>query len=102
MGSYHLDTARDRPGKLSETKRSRTQYNELLNMSYYRYITGVYKSFMPELNRTLRSSSVPRHVPQLDTARYTRSSSVPPSSSYSTRHAASPFMDRANSVPPRN
>ena len=32
-------------------------------MSYYRYITGVYKSYWPELNRTLRSSSSPRHVP---------------------------------------
>ena len=31
-------------------------------MSYYRYITGVYKSYWPELNRTLRSSSVPRTV----------------------------------------
>ena len=36
-------------------------------MSYYRYITGVYKSYKPELNRTLRSSSVPRHVPDIDT-----------------------------------
>ena len=35
-------------------------------MSYYRYITGVYKSYLPDLNRTLRSSSVPRTVPQLD------------------------------------
>ena len=33
-------------------------------MSYYRYITGVYKSYWPELNRTLRSSSSPRHIPQ--------------------------------------
>ena len=37
-----------------------------VNMSYYRYITGIYKSYRPELNRTLRSSSVPRHVPQLE------------------------------------
>ena len=35
-------------------------------MSYYRYIPSVYKSFWPGLNRTLRSSSVPRHVPALD------------------------------------
>ena len=34
----------------------------LSRMSYYRYITGVYKSYWPELNRTLRSSSVPRTV----------------------------------------
>ena len=33
-------------------------------MSYYRYIASVYKSYWPELNRTLRSSSSPRHVPQ--------------------------------------
>eukprot|EP00090_Calanus_glacialis_P021220 TRINITY_DN3274_c0_g1_i5.p1 TRINITY_DN3274_c0_g1~~TRINITY_DN3274_c0_g1_i5.p1 ORF type:complete len:253 (-),score=61.62 TRINITY_DN3274_c0_g1_i5:164-922(-) len=74
-------------------------------MSYYRYITGVYKSYWPELNRTLRSSSVPRHVPQLDTARNSRASSVPPSACFSpsffTRHSATPFRDRAMSVPPR-
>ena len=33
-------------------------------MSYYRYITGIYKSYWPELNRTLRSSSAPRHIPE--------------------------------------
>merc|ERR1719391_1025858 len=32
-------------------------------MSYYRYITGVYKSYWPGLNRTLRSTSVPRTIP---------------------------------------
>ena len=37
----------------------------LSRMSYYRYITGVYKSYWPELNRTLRSSSVPRTVASL-------------------------------------
>ena len=35
-------------------------------MSYYRYITSVYKSNWPEMNRTLRSSSVPRRVPAVD------------------------------------
>merc|ERR1711862_257702 len=74
-----------------------------LTMSYYRYITGITKSFRPP-TRALRSSSVPRHVPQLDTARYTRSSSVPPSASISTsfftRNSATPFRDRALSVPP--
>ena len=35
-------------------------------MSYYRYITSVYKSYLPELNRTLRSSSVPRTVTSMD------------------------------------
>ena len=39
-------------------------------MSYYRYITGVYKSYLPELNRTLRSSSVPRTVLPLDTSEF--------------------------------
>jgi len=73
-------------------------------MSYYRYITGVYKSYWPQLNRTLRSSSVPRSVPELDPSRYTRASSVPPSSFYSNSFlttSAMPFRDRAASVPPR-
>lgn len=71
-------------------------------MSYYRYITGVYKSYWPQLNRTLRSSSVPRSVPDIDTGRYSRASSVPPSafSSNSFLRGATPFRDRASSVPP--
>lgn len=89
-------------------------------MSYYRYITGLYKSYWPELNRTLRSSSVPRSVPDLDTGRFRRASSLPPSSYYSnsffssstspshysyspytpSSHSATPFLDRARSVPP--
>jgi len=84
-------------------------------MSYYRYITGIYKSYWPELNRTLRSSSVPRTVPE--PGRYVRGTSMPPgayftdypshyvtSTFYSgqrARASASPFADRANSVPPR-
>eukprot|EP00091_Calanus_sinicus_P018373 TRINITY_DN4176_c0_g1_i4.p1 TRINITY_DN4176_c0_g1~~TRINITY_DN4176_c0_g1_i4.p1 ORF type:complete len:217 (+),score=61.93 TRINITY_DN4176_c0_g1_i4:60-710(+) len=71
-------------------------------MSYYCYITGIYKSYRPQLNRTLRSSSVPRHVPPMDPDCFARSSSVPPSSYYSHpefSHAASPFRDRAMSVP---
>jgi len=75
-------------------------------MSYYKYITGVYKSFQPQLNRTLRSRSVPRRVPDLGISRQSRASSLPPSSSYSCdsfmgRYAATPFRDRAASVPPR-
>ena len=84
-------------------------------MSYYRYITSVYKSNWPEMNRTLRSSSVPRRVPAVDycqlflkfklskifweifLARYVRSTSVPP---VSNRYAATPFRDRATSTPP--
>jgi len=72
-------------------------------MSYYRYITGLYKSYWPQLNRTLRSSSVPRSVPDITTARAQRASSVPPSAFYSNSfysHAATPFRDRAASVPP--
>jgi len=75
-------------------------------MSYYQYITGIYKSYLPQLNRTLRSSSVPRRVPDVDTSRYSRSSSVPPSflssDSFLSRHSATPFRDRATSVPPRS
>lgn len=72
-------------------------------MSYYRYITGVYKSYWPQLNRTLRSSSVPRRVPDIDTGRFNRASSVPPSSFYSNSFitSAMPFRDRAASVPPQ-
>jgi hypothetical protein len=72
-------------------------------MSYYRYITGVYKSYWPELNRTLRSSSVPRHTPELTTGRFSRSSSVPLNAYFTPSfhsHAATPFRDRATSVPP--
>lgn len=70
-------------------------------MSYYRYITGVYKSYQPSLNRPLRSSSVPRHVPKLEvrtTSRNSRASSVPPLDSW--RFSATPFRDRAMSVGP--
>merc|ERR1711868_292412 len=79
-------------------------------MSYYRFITGVYKSYWPQLNRSLRSSSVPRHVPTLEkhpsnVSRSSRASSVPPGGYYSSsvfinRHAATPFRDRSLSVPP--
>jgi len=71
-------------------------------MSYYRYITGLYKSYLPQLNRTLRSSSVPRSVPDLDTNRFARSSSVPPTAfaANSFLRSATPFADRARSVPP--
>ena len=44
----------------------------IIIMSYYCYITGIYKSYRPELNRTLRSSSVPRHVPDMDPGQYSR------------------------------
>jgi len=73
-------------------------------MSYYRYITGLNRTLSPP-KRALRSSSVPRHVPQVDASRYARSSSVPPSltfsSSFFTRNSATPFRDRASSVPTR-
>jgi len=67
-------------------------------MSYYRYITGLYKSDIRALNRTLRSTSVPRSCHTVETHSYNRSTSVPPSTFYSrafTSHAATPFGDRA-------
>jgi len=67
-------------------------------MSYYCYITGLYKSYLPQLNRTLRSSSVPRHVQDIDRSSYSRSVSVPPVDPL--RYSATPFHDRSTSVPP--
>ena len=67
-----------------------------VNMSYYRYITGVYKSYWPQLNRTLRSSSVPRHVPQVHLdERSARASSVPPSWHYSRSY----FIKSTSALP---
>jgi len=71
-------------------------------MSYYRYITGLYKSDWPQLNRTLRSSSVPRTVPDLDPGIYRRGTSISPSAFYNKSffsHSATPFSDRSTSVP---
>lgn len=95
-------------------------------MSYYRYITGVYKSYWPGLNRTLRSTSAPRTVPDIDCGtfgltvsglengillggenyqdRRVRSMSEPrdfySSAAFMTRHTATPFRDRAMTPPP--
>merc|ERR1711990_999586 len=99
---------------LRHENESRTKNPRNPKMSYYRYITGVYKSYWPELNRTLRSSSVPRTVPDLDSSRYVRGTSMPPNAYFSDSHSpyvascfyssrrnvASPFADRALSVPP--
>ncbi len=41
-------------------------------------VLGVYKSYWPQLNRTLRSSSVPRRVPELDTSKQLFNISAPP------------------------
>jgi len=74
-------------------------------MSYYRYITGVYKSYWPELNRTLRSSSSPRHVPLPVPCRAERALSMPPARDFYSntyfagRVTARPFNERALSVP---
>eukprot|EP00092_Neocalanus_flemingeri_P028416 GFUD01030856.1.p1 GENE.GFUD01030856.1~~GFUD01030856.1.p1 ORF type:complete len:244 (-),score=44.84 GFUD01030856.1:180-911(-) len=73
-------------------------------MSYNSHASGVYKSYWPELNRTLRSSSVPRHIPEAVPTRNSRASSVPPSEFYSNRYfqkgtSATPFRERALSVP---
>merc|ERR1711990_636359 len=71
---------------LRHENESRTKNPRNPKMSYYRYITGVYKSYWPELNRTLRSSSVPRTVPDLDSSRYVRGTSMPPNAYYSDSH----------------
>merc|ERR1711973_381151 len=107
MGSYYQDSSEFLSfGSFSQDQKC--------SMSYYRYITGVYKSYWPELNRTLRSSSVPRTVPDLDSSRYVRGTSMPPNAYFSDSHSpyvascfyssrrnvASPFADRALSVPP--
>jgi len=73
-------------------------------MSYYRYITGVYKSYWPELNRTLRSSSSPRHIPEPVPYRIERATSLPPAEFYSNsyfagRVTARPFNERSLSMP---
>merc|ERR1712038_461021 len=100
MGSHIFLPSRGRTTNNYETVEHHAQRR--LAMTYYRYITGVYKSYWPELNRTLRSSSVPRHVPQPVPARTSRASSVPSSSfCSSSRYSATPFRDRALSVPPR-
>jgi len=81
-------------------------------MSYYRYITGLYKSYWPELNRTLRSSSVPRTLPETDPGHYVRGTSMPPvltdyipsthvtDTYYSARRgrSATPFRDAYQSL----
>ena len=91
-------------------------------MSYYRYITGIYKSYWPELNRTLRSSSSPRHIPEpvpctaISQAqsvsvsprpvsdRIGRATSLPPAEFYANsyfagRVTAQPFNERSLSMP---
>ena len=85
--------------KLFETNESKE-----LTMSYYRYITGVYRSYWPELNRSVRSCSSPRHIPEAVPTRISRASSVPPSSFYSTSYfnrgrSSTPYRDRSVSVP---
>merc|ERR1712105_153246 len=82
MGSHIFLPSWGRTTNNYETVEHHAQ--QKLAMAYYRYITGVYKSYWPELNRTLRSSSVPRHVPQPVPARTSRASSVPSSSFYSS------------------
>ena len=73
-------------------------------MPYYRYITGTYRSYWPDLNRSLRSCSAPRHIPEAVPNRISRASSVPPSTFYSTSYfnrgrSATPYRDRSASVP---
>jgi len=85
--------------KLIETNESKE-----LTMSYYRYITGAYRSYWPELNRSLRSCSAPRHIPEAVPSRISRASSVPASEFYSTSYfnrgrSTTPYRDRSVSVP---
>ena len=65
-------------------------------MSYYRYITGIYKSYWPELNRTLRSSSSPRHIPEPVPCQYCRGGVNP----LTLRISISDRLERATSLPP--
>lgn len=48
-------------------------------MSYYLYMQSVYRSCLPDLNRSLRSSSVERSLP-LESARFLRATTVGPTS----------------------
>ena len=45
-------------------------------MSYYRYIASVYSSNIPQLNRSLRSTSVPRTVIPMDYCEFSDDTSV--------------------------
>jgi len=65
-------------------------------MSYYRYMTGVYRSYWPELRRSLRSCSAPRHIPEAVPSRISRASSLP---FYSAPYGDTPHYERAVSVP---
>ena len=51
-------------------------------MSYYQYMVSVYRSCLPQLNRSLRSSSVTRMSPEREPApmpsRFTRANTVGP------------------------
>jgi len=88
MGSSHPLTIRSGLGTTNET-------NETITMSYYRYMTGVYRSYWPHLNRSLRSCSAPRHVPEPVPSRISRAASTP---FYSSTYT-SPVYERAVSVP---
>merc|ERR1712038_1329708 len=79
-----------------------------LKMSYYQYMQSVYRSFLPQLNRSLRSSSVERQVPPRSTyytsnlpdttSRFMRAATVGPTDYQYTFQSAMPFAaehDRA-------
>jgi len=71
--------------------------NEPITMSYYhRFMTGMYRSYWPHLNRSLRSCSAPRHVPEPVPSRITRAASTP---FYSSIYTEPPRYERAVSVP---
>merc|ERR1712013_766534 len=71
--------------------------NEPITMSYYhRFMTGMYRSYWPHLNRSLRSCSAPRHVPEPVPSRISRAASTP---FYSSTFTQAPRYEREVSVP---
>jgi len=72
-------------------------------MSYYQYMVSVYRSCLPQLNRTLRSSSVTRTSPEREPAptprtpaRFERAATVGPCSSSYDYVSAMPFTYQYN------
>merc|ERR1711942_28025 len=66
-------------------------------MSYYhRFMTGMYRSYWPHLNRSLRSCLAPGHVPEPVPSRISRAASTP---FYSSTFTQAPRYEREVSVP---
>merc|ERR1712020_63076 len=81
----------------------RVEFEGGSKMSYYQYMQSVYRSFLPQLNRSLRSSSVERQTPPRSTyytsnvvdstSRYMRAATVGPTDYVYT--SAMPFTMEA-------